>query len=947
MRYSILLILFIFVKSYSQNPQSRNLKKIETDYVNIVFCAEMQNEAQRLANIIDRLAYYTSKDFSIVKHRKIDVLLNNHASISNGFVQLMPRFSGMYASPNPDNKTVGYIDWLSKLSIHEYRHVMQYQRLNRNTTKVASVFGDVGRGALMYWSVPRWYFEGDAILHETLYTNSGRGRIPMFTMPMIAIADNHGMLNYDQAYLGSFDTYFPNHYYLGYVMTSYLRKKFGVEKFEKILEHTTIHSYSPFTLSMALKRHTGRNLKETYKDAMTDFHKYWEVNIKPDTVTKLNYNKTAASKVWTNYVSVHKYGEKLYALKYGLSDYNTIVEIDSDGNEKEIKGIVNNYFSMTKNIISWSNVNYSVRWKDVAYSDIYVYNADIDKVKKITRNSRYFSPAVSNDLTKIVATEYTIKGENKLVLLSINGDIIQEFKIGDNNIVRHPTWGKDDKSIIFTSNKYNKLSLSKLNIETGEVTNLIDDVKSNISNPKVYKNYVFYNADVKGTGKIIAYNMTTGKEYEIITSKYGAYYPSVDANGVLHTSVYTKGGFKPVEIKLGNKNYLELKGDKNYSNYYFNDIKVRNKTYDLFDKDSLPNKKYKVKSYSRLINSVRPHSLFIMNSSMESNRYDYYIKSNNILGNTAIELGGSYNRNTGDNTFLARYKYSGLWPEIIASFEYGYEGFSLYREFLGSKIMKPEYIPKIGINIPLKYYDNSRVTSIDIGAYYSHNKISYDTLPKINIKPIDAEYGVVNYQFKLFNTYGRSVRDYNPRYAQLIFLNYKKTTGDSRISGELFGVNASFFFPGVVKHHSLNLKASYEKQNYESFRFASYSFYPRGYSFINSDEIKTMSVNYFVPLLYPDCNFFSFFNLKRLSLNLFHDYGKGTAKTYDLYRIEKEISGKVPYSSAYNLHSSGMELIFEFNLFRTKVDLITGYRGSFKWNDHSFKNEFIILGIRY
>ena len=41
---------------------------------------------------------------------------------------------------------------------------------------------------MMRWSIPDWFFEGDAITMETALTKGGRGRIPAFAMNIRAFS---------------------------------------------------------------------------------------------------------------------------------------------------------------------------------------------------------------------------------------------------------------------------------------------------------------------------------------------------------------------------------------------------------------------------------------------------------------------------------------------------------------------------------------------------------------------------------------------------------------------------------------------------------------------------------------------------------------------------------------------------------------------------------------
>ena len=73
----------------------------------------------------------------------------------------------MFYSKPFDDCSLGSGEWFENLAVHEYRHIVQYDVLNHGFTKLASfIFGAYGRSTLSY-SVPQWFYEGDAVFAET------------------------------------------------------------------------------------------------------------------------------------------------------------------------------------------------------------------------------------------------------------------------------------------------------------------------------------------------------------------------------------------------------------------------------------------------------------------------------------------------------------------------------------------------------------------------------------------------------------------------------------------------------------------------------------------------------------------------------------------------------------------------------------------------------------
>ena len=106
--------------------------------------------------------------------RKINIVLQNQSTVSNGYVGLGPYRSEFYLFAPQNSFELGALNWSDNLSVHEFRHVQQYNNFNVGLSKVASVlFGQQGQAFANAASVPDWFFEGDAVFNETSSKQAG------------------------------------------------------------------------------------------------------------------------------------------------------------------------------------------------------------------------------------------------------------------------------------------------------------------------------------------------------------------------------------------------------------------------------------------------------------------------------------------------------------------------------------------------------------------------------------------------------------------------------------------------------------------------------------------------------------------------------------------------------------------------------------------------------
>ena len=115
------------------------------------------------------------------KSKKINLVIQNQTTISNAYVGLGPFRSEFLLTPLQNSFELGSLPWPDQLTIHEYRHVQQYNNFNVGLSKVMhDIFGDEGQALANNATIPNWFYEGDAVYNETNVSKQGRGSLPFF-----------------------------------------------------------------------------------------------------------------------------------------------------------------------------------------------------------------------------------------------------------------------------------------------------------------------------------------------------------------------------------------------------------------------------------------------------------------------------------------------------------------------------------------------------------------------------------------------------------------------------------------------------------------------------------------------------------------------------------------------------------------------------------------------
>src|SRR5690606_25361298 len=226
-RYLLLLILCIgsstvFSQIFNGDsyPPSVKWRQINTENYQLIYPASFEDGAQKLANRLEIFRMRVNQTFG-KEPRKISIILQNQTVESNGNVQLAPRRSEFYTTPPQQGD---FQNWLDNLAIHEFRHVVQFDKL---TGYLRAPFFEQLALAIYGVTLPAWFFEGDAVMTETQLSNAGRGRLPSWEMPFRTNLLSGKKYSYQKDYLGSFKDVTPGFYELGYFMTAALQDDYG------------------------------------------------------------------------------------------------------------------------------------------------------------------------------------------------------------------------------------------------------------------------------------------------------------------------------------------------------------------------------------------------------------------------------------------------------------------------------------------------------------------------------------------------------------------------------------------------------------------------------------------------------------------------------------------------------------------------------------------------
>ncbi len=933
----ILFVALIYIPfisfSQGQSPNSVKWKEINTEYAQIIFPEELSEQAQKSANLINRL--YTDETKTLItKPKKVPIILYNQSTVSNGFAGLRPRRSVWFSTPSQYAADLGTNDWIYTLAVHEYRHIVQYSKSNRYFTKFLST--TLGQTGLLIgeYSIPYWFFEGDAVCTETSLTQGGRGRIAQFDMPIRTILQNDKKISYDVAKLGSYKTFFPSYYHLGYLLTSEARVMFGSDIWDKTLTHTSKISFWPFAFSRGLKKTTGLNEKQLYEKVMNHLDTVWDDRKSKTTMKNVEIINKAEKKSWTKYTEAEYLNEnQIIAKKSSLkSDITSFYIIDKTGKETKLKATDAGMISSATDKIVWDRKYSDPRWQVRDYSDIIIFDINTKKEKRLTKKQKLFAPALSPDGKKTAAVQYDTKMNSSIVVLnSETGETIETYTNFSGDFLRTPSWNIEGNKIVFTRTNEIGTAPAILDTETGIVQNLTEYSDENIGRPVFYKNFILYNSPYNGIGNIYAIKIDTGDKFQITSETYGAYNPKVLNNNLLYIR-YDINGYDIAQTVLNETLFTPLNEVSKYTFKTAEILQQQEQGKNVLHPDIIENKTFPISKYKKNKHALNIHSWGLTTNYPTTFDASFRPKigadiySANVL-NTVFGVAG-IRFNTDTRTFGSKVSL------ILKKF---YPQFDITSEWEQRETGVSTANNSFGMTLPLNLSKGIHYKGLNLGARFLNSYIVYDV----------NDYFIPTNSFSAFSLSGsiykfrwQANQDINPKFGHFLYASYSQTPNQSIYQGSQLTVSGSLYLPGIIEHHSINIKAGFEEQTSNIFQniFSNQISYPRGHLFYSYLKISKISADYSFPVWYPDINIGSLLFVKRLRANFYYDYANVN------YPI---------FSDTYNFQSAGAELIFQVYFFRLGEPIEIGGRISYITEGNilnttgRFSPEFIVLNIPF
>jgi hypothetical protein len=684
---------------------------IETDNFKVIYPEGTDSLARTYAEKIERFRIPVSLTSGYVSGqgdgRKMPVVLHAY-NAANGSVAWAPKRMDLFSIPSAYDPEP--LPWSTMLSVHESRHVTQMQfGMTEAQKPFGWFFGEMWNilASLLYPGIS--YMEGDAVITETAWTPSGRGRTADFLNYYWVAFDQGDFRSWDRWRFVSQKHNAPNYYSLGYLTLGGFRYLYDCPEFMSEGYHLSARRpYNIVAFYDISKKHSGKKFNKAFREVCDTLFTLWNASAEARKPYISSEPVTPETRMYTDYTGNLVVGNDLYAIKKGHVDVPVLVRIDSTGKEHRISTM-----AYDAGRIQWSPYFRRLYWSETLEDER--WNLQTRSVVRYLENGRkhtlknkelLYNPAPKPSEAHLAVTRYDVEGGSALDMISgITGKTIKSFEAPDSLQLTETAWiGNDVYAAAVSDNGYGiyRIRLDDSIIAESEWETILAPQPVMIKDFSSYDDELIFTCDRTGVNELYHLDPSDGSLTQKTSTRYGSsdFQYSSDGQWLYYTSQTLKG--KRI-FRTHSDSLLNRKADFTVLHKYPIAEKVTQQEQNIaLEKNADINKEVHISQperYRKFPHMFNVHSwapVYVNVDNIMNMSFDRIWQAaslgatgiiQNRLANTVGEFGYSahkdpYNERKWRHSGHARLTYSGFYPIIEASVDFNDRGARQYNTYV-------------------------------------------------------------------------------------------------------------------------------------------------------------------------------------------------------------------------------------------------------------------------
>jgi len=455
-----LALISIPVIGVAQIPPGEAWRTLDTEHFRITYPADLLDLAQRAGQRAETAWAALAEIFIDPPKKKVDLVVTDHADISNGFSRVFPSNRiVIYAPPPVDGFGLPHMDeWMELVVTHELAHIFHQDYSRGPGGFLRAIFGRVP----LEWpffpgaAIPGWAVEGLATYYESELTGAGRVRGSFHEMVVRTAILEDRFESIDQSsgespvWPGGQRSYVYGSLFLKHLMDQHGQEAMGV------FVDAVAGQWIPYRLNSAAEDAFGVSFSDSWEEwrallegryaALRDSLQGRAPITQGEALTQGGYY------AWSPEPSPDGRG-LAFARVDGRSDPQIRFKDLGSGIEKKM--------ARTNNLaqFSWTPSG-GILFSQIDYTDSYRIRGDLfligpgGEVTQVTKGSRLDHPDVAPEGDRAVAVQEGV-GSNRLVLVELpgRGSILPSGKVEpltdfrEQELWSYPRWSPDGRWI--------------------------------------------------------------------------------------------------------------------------------------------------------------------------------------------------------------------------------------------------------------------------------------------------------------------------------------------------------------------------------------------------------------------------------------------------------------------------------------------------------------------
>lgn len=437
----------------AQVPPGEDWRTLDTEHFRITYPADLLDLAQRAAQRAEIAWRALAQEFVDPPKKKVDLVITDHADISNGFSRIFPSNRiVIYAPPPVDGFGLPHMDeWMELVVTHELAHIFHHDYSKNLGSFLRKIFGRVP----LEWpffpgaATPGWATEGIATYYESELTQAGRVRGSFHEMVIrTAILENR-FETIDQSSGDS--PVWPGGqraYVYGSLFLKHLMDEHGPEAMGVFVD-AVAGQWIPYRMNAAAEDVFGISFTDSWEEwrallegrysALRDSLENRAPITRGEALTREGYY------AWRPEPSPDGRGFAFSRFD-GRSDSQIRFKKLEDGSEVKL--------ARTNNLahFSWTSTG-GILFSQIDYTDSYRIRGDLyllgpgGDITQVTQGGRLDHPDVAPDGDRAVAVQEGA-GSNRLVMVDLpSGNVEPLTDFQEQELWSYPRWSPDGRWI--------------------------------------------------------------------------------------------------------------------------------------------------------------------------------------------------------------------------------------------------------------------------------------------------------------------------------------------------------------------------------------------------------------------------------------------------------------------------------------------------------------------